>query len=172
MPKNQLKNHKRKHKCSTGVAIDGFLCRYCKGSCKKYGFNKAGKQRFKCRLCTRTSLVCYDLFRLTSDLDIKIITLLKEGRGTRSMGRILKVSVSTISRRIKKIGSTIEPPVIGLGQVFEVDELHTFIGAKSTPVWIAYAMNKITRQVVTFSIGNRSNQMLSKVTEPLLKALP
>lgn len=86
--------------------------------------------------------------------------------------RILKIAASTVIRWIKKIGSTIEPPVILSGRAFELDELCTFVGNKKCLIWITYAIDSITRQTVAVSIGSRSCQILSQVTEPLLATSP
>jgi len=170
MVENQFENSKIEHKCSAGVAGRTFICRYCKNACKKYGFTKGGKQRFQCMSCKRISLAYYKAPSFSADLNKRIILLLKEGCSIRSISRILKIAASTVVRRIMKVGSTIGPPAIAPGQAFELDELCTFSGSKKTQVWIAYAINSITRQAVAVSIGNRSCQMLSQVTEPLLAA--
>lgn len=172
MPKNQPQNQQQKHTCSTSVAVGIKNCRHCNGACKKHGFDKAKRQRFICKTCKRTSFANYSLAKLPDDLGEQVIILLKEGCSIRSIARILKISAATVIRRVKKSGSLIEPPAIPVRQTFELDEVCTFIGNKKTLVWIAYAINKNTRQVATFSIGNRSNQMLSQVTGPLLNALP
>lgn len=109
---------------------------------------------------------------LPPDLNKNISTLLKEGCGIRSIGRILKISASTVIRRILKIGSFIEPPIIGTGRTFEADELCTYISSKASPVWIAYAIDKSSKEVAAFNIGSRSNQMLSGIINPLLQSLP
>ncbi|WP_118973124.1 IS1 family transposase [Taibaiella koreensis] len=172
MSENGHEKRKEEYTCSTGVAIDSFLCSYCKSNCKRYGFNKAGKQRFRCKSCKRTSLAWYNSSTLSPHFDNQIKTLVKEGCGIRSIGRILKISASTVIRRIKKISSAIEPPVIATGQTFELDELCTFIGNKRTLIWVAYVIDSATKQVAAFNIGNRSVQMLAQVTEPLLRTSP
>lgn len=77
------------------------------------------------------------------DLDTQIKTLLKEGCGIRSIGRILNSSATTIIRRIEITASKIKTPEIYTRHTFEVDELCTFISNKKTPVWIAYAITGI-----------------------------
>lgn len=172
MPKNKLQNCKSKHTCSVGVAKQLVSCRYCNSNCKKHGLNKAGKQRFQCKCCKRTSLAKYNAVSSGKEINQRVIAYVKEGCSIRSIARILNISPSTVIRRIKKIGSLIEPPAIKAGQAYELDELCTYVGSKASPVWIAYAINKSTKQAAIFSIGSRSHQMLSRVTEPLLKTSP
>jgi IS1 family transposase len=75
-------------------------------------------------------------------------------------------------KRIKAIADKIHVPVMEPFHIYELDELCTFIGSKRNLTWIAYAINRTTKQTAAFSIGSRSNLMLSQVTEPLLEAAP
>ncbi len=168
MPENHSQNHVPQYKCYAGVAIAKLTCRYCNGSCKKYGFNKAGKQRFLCKSCKRTSLFRYNPIPHSPNLNLQIIALLKEGCSIRSIARLVSVSATTIIRRLSKIASSIEPPIITTRQSYEIDELCTYVQSKASPIWIAYAINTTTKQTITFNVGNRSNQMLSKITEVLI----
>jgi len=168
IPEIQLESGKLGHMSSTGVAAESFMCQYCDDTCKKYGFTKGGKQRFQCRSCKRISLAYYKAALFSPDLNKQIILLLKEGCSVRSISRIVRVAASTVIRRIKKIGSFLEPPAISPGQAFELDELCTYVGKKSDQIWIAYAIRKDTRAVVDFTIGNRSNKTLSRITDRLL----
>lgn len=43
----------------------------------------------------------------------------------------------------------------------------SFIGDKQHPVWIAYALDHHTRQVVSFNIGHRSSEMLELIITTL-----
>lgn len=140
MFQNQSENHSVDHSCSACVGDLMPVCRYCKHSCIKYGKTTIGKQRLFCKLCKRTMLA-YMPKRMSSSIKTKIKILLKEGCGIRSISRILKISASTVIRRIKKIGSTVEPPVILSGRAFELDELCTFVGNKKCLIWITYAVS-------------------------------
>jgi transposase-like protein len=78
-----------------------------------------------------------------------IAKLICESVNMRGIARVLRISVNTVLARIKRIARTIERPVIAEhGPVFEVDELWTYIGRNDNEYWLAYALNKITRQVV------------------------
>jgi insertion element IS1 protein InsB len=55
---------------------------------------------------------------------------------------------------------------------FEVDELWTYIGRKDNEYWIAYALNRQTRQVVDFVIGKRTKATLKGLIDRLLLSTP
>jgi insertion element IS1 protein InsB len=55
---------------------------------------------------------------------------------------------------------------------FEVDELWTYIGRKEDEYWIAYALNRQTRQVVDFIIGKRTKATLKELIDRLLLLNP
>ncbi|WP_450088502.1 IS1/IS1595 family N-terminal zinc-binding domain-containing protein [Paenimyroides ummariense] len=58
----------------------------------KNGFSKAGKQRYKCKLCNKTIVLNYKYNAYLAYINNKIILYIKEGLGIRSMARILKIS--------------------------------------------------------------------------------
>lgn len=57
--------------------------------------------------------------------------------------------------------------MISLGKEYEVDELCTYIGNKEKRIWIVCALEKITKQIVSFNIGRRTNQTLKSVIDTL-----
>jgi insertion element IS1 protein InsB len=67
----------------------------------------------------------------------------KEGCGIRSMARLLRVSINTIIKRIKRIALSVSKPKIVIKlKAVEVDELKTFVGRKKNEYWVAYALNR------------------------------
>ena len=69
----------------------------------------------------------------------------------------------TVLVRIRKIANNIILPVILIGHIYEVDEMWSYIKTKRQPVWIAYAMDRKTKQIAAFNIGNRSKEMLAPI---------
>ena len=100
-------------------------------------------------------------------MDEKIILYTKEGTGIRSTARILKISATTLLKRIILIGGRITHPSIVKHRVYEVDEIKSFIKRKQNHIWIAYALDRKSKEVVSFNIGARTNSTLSIVTETL-----
>lgn len=54
------------------------------------------------------------------------------------------------------------------GPALEVDELWTYIGRKTNEHWIAYALDRRTREVVDFVIGKRTKATLKLLVDRLL----
>jgi insertion element IS1 protein InsB len=77
---------------------------------------------------------------------------------------LLTVSISTVSRKIKKIGkSVIRPFPIFQGKEYEVDEMRTYIGNKKRLYWVVYALRKDNKEVIDFKVGKRNSKTLQRV---------
>lgn len=133
----------------------------------KAGFTKAGKQRFRCKACGKTSIANYTYRAYQPNLNHNIVQLTKEGMGIRSSARFLKISTTTLLKRILSIADKLKLPVISIGKSYEVDELCTFVKRKSKPIWIVCAYERESKRVVSFCTGNRTNQTLSIVLKTL-----
>lgn len=142
-------------------------CKYCKGKCKKDGFQTNGNQRYKCKKCGRKQQRKYIYNAYDPSLDKSIVIFTKEGVGIRSTARILKISPTTLLSRIIAIGQTIQQPVISKKQIYEVDEIKCFLKRKENHIWIVYALNRKTKEIVSFNIGSRTNATLGTVTKTL-----
>jgi len=133
----------------------------------KNGITTNNKQRFLCKSCGRRFISHYTYKAYNKNLDKQIIQFIKEGLGIRSISRVLKISTTTLLRRIIAIAKQIILPVIIKGRSYEVDEIRTFIKRKDKLIWIVYALERASRQVVTFSIGARTNKTLNVVLKTL-----
>lgn len=147
-------------------------CPYCKRLSVKNGKSRSGKQRYHCRYCKRYFIDFYTRLSYQPQTNDKIIRLLKEGLGISNLSRFLKISKSTILRRILLISEAIKRPPIIFNRTYEVDELWTFIGTKANPTWIIYAICRETKEVFDFTIGVRSNENIVKLTGLLLLSNP
>lgn len=96
-----------------------------------------------------------------------IIRLLKEGVGIRGIARLLSISTTTVIRRILRIAKCFRFPPIVKGRTYEVDEIRTFIKRKKKLIWIVYALERTTKQIVSFNIGPRTNNTLKTVINTL-----
>ena len=54
-------------------------CKFCKGKCVKYGVQKDGTQRYKCKKCGKTQQGDYKYKAYDTDIDNQIVLLTKEG---------------------------------------------------------------------------------------------
>jgi insertion element IS1 protein InsB len=95
--------------------------------------------------------------------------LLCESVGIRGIARILQIGINTVMKRIGAVANRIVKPVILMDQPsFEVDELWTYVGQKENEYWLAYALDRRTRQVVDFVIGKRTKATLKGLIDNLL----
>ncbi len=149
-------------------SVDGQKeCIHCVGKCVKNG-KAHGRQRYICKTCKRSFLGTYFYNAYKKETNKWIVSLLKEGSGIRSIARLLAISVNTVLSRILSIAKTVNKPAISLGKEYEVDELCTFVGKKTSRIWITYALRKDTKEVVAFSIGSRTNAVLRRVTDAII----
>lgn len=65
--------------------------------------------------------------------------------------------------RIITIAKKVVQPSIPKGKIYQVDEMRTYVKRKDRLFWIVYALEKQTKNVVSFNIGRRINQTLKKV---------
>lgn len=152
------------------MTLNTTWCCRCVGEIKnmiKYGKTKSGNQRYICRLCKRTRVENYSYQAYKTDVDKSIIQLTKEGLGIRSTARILKISTTTLLKRIVVIAKTINRPIINKGKTYEVDEMCTYIKNKRNFIWLVYALERDSKNVVSFNVGKRTNKTLSRVLNTL-----
>ncbi|KRD05404.1 hypothetical protein ASE21_20825 [Flavobacterium sp. Root901] len=76
----------------------------------KHGKTKPGIQRYICKACGKTRVENYGYHTYRTDTNQKIIQLTKEGLGIRSTARILKISATTLLKRIFLIARNIVNP--------------------------------------------------------------
>lgn len=144
-------------------------CQYCQSKTIKFGKFK-GRQRYRCKSCLKTQLIVYKNQAYKSFLNSEIVAHVKEGCGVRSIARLLHISPNTVLKRIKTVAAAINRPAINNEQIYEVDELRTYIGSKNCECWIIYALDKQNGQVVDFKVGSRNKKNLKKVIDTLLLA--
>jgi insertion element IS1 protein InsB len=82
---------------------------------------------------------------------MQIANLVQESVSIRGIGRILKISLVTVIKRIRQIAKAIAKPAVPLNRLsFEMNELRTYIGKKDNQYWVAYALCSETKQVIDF----------------------
>ena len=124
-------------------------------------------QRYICRACGKTKVENYAYLAYKAEINQNIILLTIEGLGIRSTARILKISTTTLLKRIVFIARNITKPIISRGKTYEVDELCTYIRQKKNYIWLVYALEKNSKNVVIFNVGKRTNKTLNRVLETL-----
>src|SRR5690606_18882914 len=109
-------------------------------TCIKKGFQKNGTQKFLCKRCLIWQQEKYNYRAYNEFTNQKIVILLKESCGTRSISRILRISPTTVTQRILIIASGVRIPPILFGKSYEVDEMITYVGSKERRTCIVYAI--------------------------------
>ena len=79
----------------------------------------------------------------------------------------MKISTTTLLKRIVSIARNIANPIINKGKTYEVDEMCTYIKHKRNFIWLVYALETGSKTVVSFNVGKRTNKTLSHVLDTL-----
>lgn len=133
-------------------------------------FKNNGKQRIKCSDCHKKQQIEYSYNACNPQVDQYIIDHIKEGVGIRGLARLLRISTTTLLKRILEISHKVPTPHIVANAIYEVDEIKTFVRRKKNHIWIAYALNRGDKSVVSFAIGPRTNKTLNRVLYKLTNA--
>ena len=129
------------------------ICKYCDNALIKHGKSSAKKTRYRCKSCKKTQVENYTYKAYSSDLNQDIVSLTKEGTGIRSTARILEISTNTLLSRLIIIAKNIKQPEIVKRRIFQVDEMRTFIKRKAKLIWIVYALDQKSKNVVCYNVG-------------------
>jgi IS1 family transposase/transposase-like protein len=144
-------------------------CKYCAQDCRLSGRQRSGVQRYYCTGCKKYQQKEYSYRACRGTINETIKSLVCESVGIRGISWVLKIATNTVLGRIKRIADAIsQPPIPQNKPAFEVDELWTYIGRKENEYWLAYALDKTTRQVIDFVIGKRTKASLKTLIDKLL----
>lgn len=166
MPLNIAQMQQNVLKCSNRVG-DRRQCPCSSEFYVKHGKTGAGKQRYKCKACSKTYISDY-CNKAYITPDTSITALLVEGCGIRSISRLLNISNTTVLKRILLIAKNISKPIISFNKTYEVDEMRTFYKSKTRLLWIVIALRSNTKQVADFAVGTRTIKTLKKVIDTVL----
>lgn len=142
-------------------------CKNCNTKCNKAGKQSNGTQKWHCKGCKKYQQEHYRYHAYKANINVKMVALLKEGCGIRSIARLLRISPTTVIHRIRSISRSIQPPLLAYGKEYEVDEIRSFVQRKSRLIWIVYALRRDTREVIRFNVGSRTNKTLRLITKTL-----
>nr|WP_235924277.1 IS1 family transposase [Flavobacterium lotistagni] len=147
---------------------DTKICPHCSTkNLVRNGHTKNLKQQFYCKNCHKRCIDYYCNFACHPQTNNSIVRLTKEGLGIRSTAQMLGISTTTLLKRIIDIAKTITQPIISYRKTYEVDEMRTYIRKKQKPIWIVYALDRETKNVISFNIGRRTNKTLNVVLTSL-----
>jgi len=145
----------------------------CKTLAVKNGRQPNGKQRYHCKRCKVSFQRAYSYKAYRKDVDKNIYNLLIESVGVRAIGRLLKISKTTVISRIKSMASKINKPIFDeKHQYYELDEMRIVVGYKENQAWLTYAINRNNKKIIDFVVGRRTKRNISKITKSVLQLKP
>ena len=125
-------------------------------SLRKNGINRAGKQNYQCKDCKRQFIGDHALTYqgCNSQIEDKIRLMTVRGCGIRDIAVMISISIgkvlSTISSSVYKIA-----PKKSYYERLEVDEFWTYVYRKKRKVWLIYAYDRATNEIVAYVWGKR-----------------
>lgn len=148
-------------------------CRVCGKKCIKNGFQKNGRQRYFCGLCKKSTQKHYSYKAYKKNTNKSIYTLLINSCGITDISRVLNISRQTVTKRLFNISKQIKQPVFNeYYQSYEVDEMQVKVLGKGNYCYLSYAINRTTKTVANFIIGNRTAEYLNEVISKVLQLNP
>ncbi|MGN6419504.1 MAG: IS1 family transposase [Pseudobacter sp.] len=148
------------------------LCKYCQGKCIRKGYYR-GTQKYRCKECSRYHREIYQQKKYGKCTEREVVVLNNEGVGISSMSRILQLPKSSVQMLLARAASRLQRPDRNdIKQIFELDELYTYVGNKCRPCYVIYAINRKTREIVDFVIGSRTKENIEKVIKNLMIRSP
>ena len=133
-------------------------------SLKKNGIKSYGKQNYQCKDCKRQFIGDHALTYngCHSHIEDKIRLMTVHGCGVRDIAVIAKVSMgkvlSTIGSSVYKIA-----PKKSYYEQLEVDEFWTYVYRKKRKVWLIYAYDRATGEIVAYVWGRRDLKTAKKL---------
>ena len=153
------------------------------------GKSRRGEQRYRCRAwdCkTVTFMLRYRYRAYEPGVKEQVVDRALNGRGVRDTVGVLKISKGTVLSPLKKADTPVkvhpgywpEPGEaqnrdVSLGRVereAELDEPWSYVGKKSNPRWLWYAIDHATNTVLAYTFGRRQDEVFKELKD-LLKPL-
>ena len=146
---------------------------------KKNGKTHQGKQNYRCRRCGREFIRAVDREPVSPEQQVLVKKLLLERISLRGICRVVGVSLDwLLTFLVSLYGEVPDHLNVSLEHTdnhiiiqrleVEADELLSFVSNKKNKQWLWLAMDVKTKQVIAFSVGDRSKRSARK----LWKAIP
>lgn len=143
-------------------------CPSCSGTnIVKNGRTHHGKQNYKCKYCRR-QFVFGDREKLSQSQQEMLRRALLERVSLRGICRIFGISFSVLMRYVIRFWNELpeelpvelpdDTPADIIVFALEADELWSFVGSKDKEQWIWLAIERKTRQVVGYWVGDHSQE--------------
>jgi insertion element IS1 protein InsB len=145
---------------------------------KRNGRIHIGKQNHKCRACGHAFVLVPEHHIITEEQRALIERLLLERISLRGICRAIGVGLRWLlyfmaERFTAAPEHLYAQSTAGAQRVIlqrleaEVDELWSFVGKKANRQWVWLAMDAVTRQILAFHVGDRSDQSAQALWEKI-----
>ncbi|HYE72527.1 MAG TPA: IS1 family transposase, partial [Blastocatellia bacterium] len=136
----------------------------------KNGTTSNRKQKYLCRACRRQFIRDYSYQGCRIEIRCLIVPMTLNGSGVRDITRVLRVSINTVLKEIRRAAQNVsEPQAPARLADVEVDEMWSFVEKKRRQRWLWYAFAPKTKQVIGYVRGRRTDatcrQLLNKLAE-------
>lgn len=124
----------------------------------KHGTTRGGKQRYRCKRCSRQFVITYTYRGHDPGVRQLVLPLSLNGCGIRDISRVLQISTNTVLKLLRAQAAKVKrgrlPEHI---TELEIDEMWSFVGRKEHQAWLWYAFEPQSKQIVAWLIGERSD---------------
>lgn len=140
------------------------VCQRCGSEAiRKNGHAENGGQRAKCLACGRTFVLQPKGARYDEKFKAQVVAAYQDRMSIRGITRTFGVCYETVLRWVGEKAASLPAFVDTLlpaknGDVLELDELWSFVGAKAQSLWLWVALCRRTRQIVGWTLGDRRLQ--------------
>lgn len=98
--------------------------------------------------------------------------MLTNNAGIRGIAKTLGMSFNTVHSTVIKAAAKCEPTKMKANGIYEVDEVCAYRKEGVPQNWVAYAIEKSTRQVIGIHVGRNNKSMLRKTVNEILITQP
>ncbi|MDR2410570.1 MAG: IS1 family transposase [Bacteroidales bacterium] len=144
-------------------------CPPCQGTkIKKNGIKSYGKQNYLCKNCGRQFIGDHALKYkgCHSSMIKRILLMMVRGIGVRDITVIEGVSIVKVLSVLAKSCYVIKPKRRHYTSL-EVDEFWTYVGKKKNKLWLIYAYDRESGEIVSFVWGKRDVKTVKKLRKKL-----
>ena len=145
------------------------FCPRCQGqSVKKNGIKGYDKQNWLCKSCGRQFIGDHQISYpgCASRADQTIQLMLARCCGIRDIAAITGYSKDKIQGALKRFNRDLHPAKLHYDRL-EVDEFWTFVGNKKNKVWLLYAYERKSGEMVAYVWGRRDIKTVMKLKEKI-----
>lgn len=156
-------------------------CKYCFGQNMVKRGKRDGRQQYLCKDCQKHCMESYLIGRMNPGKDAYLIRLHCLGLGTRGIAEALEISHTCVMKTKLRLAAAIPEPELRSGQVYQMDELATFVAWKRKPkrkkgkkhkkdeYYVIHAINAKTGRHAGFVVGKRTKENIAVLAKKLLQ---